>query len=196
MINWEKLHYNSGLISYQGSRQLWCIGIAEKAFGYKVSTLHRMMPDILFQRRDFANDNGTEGRSICRGTFHSEIFRFNHMGALSAANWAPNTNGPQFFTGHQRYCWMIMQMHMWWLRIHIIWLPNCCAYPMHNYHMASHRLPIWITCMLFLVLLWKEWVFCGRLNAMVLLNIMDLPVKPQKLWLFMSVAKCKWCVLK
>lgn len=73
---------------------------SEKRFGFRNSTLHKIISKFMCEGGDFTNHNDTGGTSIYVRKFDDENVTLKHTGPdiLSMANSSSNTKGSQFLT--------------------------------------------------------------------------------------------------
>lgn len=83
--------------------------VTGKELCYKGTTIHRIIPNFMFQGGDFTHEDGTGGESIFGQAFEDESYqvKFNRRYMLSMANsGTKNSNRSQFFINTVKTQWL------------------------------------------------------------------------------------------
>jgi len=83
-------------------------GPNERMISYKLSTIHKSLPQFFMQAGDVIKQDGTSGWSIYGQTFPDENLdlKFDAPGILAMVNTGPNTNNSQFFVTFRPLPWL------------------------------------------------------------------------------------------
>ncbi|KAL3539076.1 hypothetical protein ACH5RR_002442 [Cinchona calisaya] len=79
-----------------------------KAFHYKGTPFHRIIPGFMIQGGDIIYSDGRGNESIYGGTFPDENFKIkhSHAGVVSMVNSGPHSNGSQFYITTVKTYWL------------------------------------------------------------------------------------------